>query len=58
MRRPSRATPCAERLDDPALSAPALFNYVDARDVATFIDVLLDALPTIPNAEVFFVERR
>ena len=25
-----------ERLDDPALSAPALFNYVDARDVATF----------------------
>ena len=44
-----------ERLDDPALSAPALFNYVDARDVATFIDTLLDALPTIPNAEVFFV---
>ncbi len=25
-----------ERLDDPALSAPALFNYVDARDVAGF----------------------
>jgi len=44
-----------ERLDDPALSAPALFNYVDARDVATFVDVLLDALPGIPNAEVFFV---
>jgi nucleoside-diphosphate-sugar epimerase len=44
-----------ERLDDPALSAPALFNYVDARDVASFIDVLLDALPAIPNAEVFFV---
>ena len=44
-----------ERLDDPALSAPALFNYVDARDVATFIDALLDALPSIPNAEVFFV---
>ena len=39
----------------PALSAPALFNYVDARDVASFIDVLLDALPAIPNAEVFFV---
>lgn len=44
-----------ERLDDPALSAPALFNYVDARDVATFVDTLLDALPDIPNAEVFFV---
>ena len=44
-----------ERLDDPALAAPALFNYVDARDVATFVDVLLDALPSIPNAEVFFV---
>lgn len=45
----------AERLDDPALSAPALFNYVDARDVARFIDVLLGAMPDIPNAEVFFV---
>ncbi|WP_127473338.1 NAD-dependent epimerase/dehydratase family protein [Microbacterium sulfonylureivorans] len=44
-----------ERLDDPALAAPSLFNYVDARDVATFVDVLLDALPAIPNAEVFFV---
>lgn len=44
-----------ERLDDPALSAPALFNYVDARDVASFVDVLLEALPAIPNAEVFFV---
>ncbi|WP_345800557.1 NAD(P)-dependent oxidoreductase [Microbacterium sp. AZCO] len=44
-----------ERLDDPALSAPALFNYIDARDVATFADTLLDALPEIPNGEVFFV---
>jgi len=44
-----------ERLDDPALAAPSLFNYVDARDVATFVDVLLGALPAIPNAEVFFV---
>jgi nucleoside-diphosphate-sugar epimerase len=44
-----------ERLDDPALSAPALFNYVDARDVASFVDVLLEAMPGIPNAEVFFV---
>lgn len=44
-----------ERLDDPALSAPAVFNYVDARDVAAFCDRLLDALPDIPNAETFFV---
>ena len=45
----------AERIADPALSAPALFNYVDARDVASFADLLLAALPDIPNAEVFFV---
>ncbi|RLK52460.1 NAD-dependent epimerase/dehydratase family protein [Microbacterium telephonicum] len=44
-----------ERLDDPALSAPAVFNYVDARDVAAFCERLLDALPDIPNAETFFV---
>jgi UDP-glucose 4-epimerase len=44
-----------ERLDDPALSAPALFNYVDARDVAAFADTLLAALGDIPNGEVFFV---
>ncbi|MFK4762567.1 NAD-dependent epimerase/dehydratase family protein [Microbacterium sp. ZW T5_45] len=43
------------RLDDPALSAPALFNYVDARDVASFADTLLDALPDVPNGETFFV---
>ena len=44
-----------ERLDDPALSAPAVFNYVDARDVAAFADTLLAALPEIPNGETFFV---
>lgn len=44
-----------ERLDDPALSAPALFNYVDARDVAAFADTLLAGLDDIPNGEVFFV---
>lgn len=44
-----------DRLDDPALSAPALFNYVDARDVAQFADTLLTALDDIPNGEVFFV---
>ncbi|MDN3444075.1 NAD(P)-dependent oxidoreductase [Microbacterium sp. APC 3901] len=44
-----------ERLDDPALSAPALFNYIDARDVAAFADALLVALEDIPNGERFFV---
>ncbi|WP_311259061.1 NAD(P)-dependent oxidoreductase [Microbacterium sp. WCS2018Hpa-9] len=44
-----------ERLDDPALSAPALFNYIDARDVAAFADALLSALDHIPNGERFFV---
>ncbi|ADX74374.1 nucleoside-diphosphate-sugar epimerase [Pseudarthrobacter phenanthrenivorans Sphe3] len=45
----------AERLADPALSAPALFNYVDARDVADFLDLLLEKMPAIPNGETFFV---
>lgn len=44
-----------ERIQNPALSAPAVFNYVDARDVATFIDALLAAMDDIPNGEVFFV---
>ncbi|WP_309127477.1 NAD(P)-dependent oxidoreductase [Microbacterium sp.] len=44
-----------ERLDNPALSAPALFNYVDARDVAGFADALLQAMPEIPDGETFFV---
>lgn len=45
----------AERLADPALSAPALFNYVDARDVADFLDLLLQKMEDIPNGETFFV---
>jgi nucleoside-diphosphate-sugar epimerase len=45
----------AERLADPALSAPALFNYVDARDVADFLDLLLQKMDQIPNGETFFV---
>jgi nucleoside-diphosphate-sugar epimerase len=44
-----------ERLDDPALAAPALFNYVDARDVAAFAETLLHGLDDIPNGEIFFV---
>lgn len=45
----------AERLAEPALSAPALFNYVDARDVADFLDLLLQKMEDIPNGETFFV---
>ncbi|WP_218714121.1 NAD(P)-dependent oxidoreductase [Arthrobacter sp. BF1] len=45
----------AERLADPALSAPALFNYVDARDVADFLAVLLEKMDSIDNAQTFFV---
>lgn len=44
-----------ERLDDPALSAPALFNYVDARDVGGFLDTLVAGLDDIPNAQTFMV---
>ena len=29
--------------------------YVDARDVADFLDVLLQKMDTIPNGETFFV---
>ncbi len=43
-----------ERLDDPALGAKSLFNYVDARDAAELIDTLLDAAGTVPSGEVFF----
>ncbi|WP_026818678.1 NAD-dependent epimerase/dehydratase family protein [Arthrobacter castelli] len=44
-----------ERLDDPRLSAPALFNYVDARDAAEFLILLLEKMDSIPNAQTFFV---
>lgn len=45
----------SERLANPELAAPSLFNYVDARDVGSFVNVLLDRLDTIPRAETFFV---
>jgi nucleoside-diphosphate-sugar epimerase len=43
------------RLDRPELSAPALFNYLDARDAGVFLDRLLEALPSIENAQTFIV---
>ncbi|WP_309133294.1 NAD(P)-dependent oxidoreductase, partial [Brevibacterium sp.] len=44
-----------ERLDDSALSAVALFNYVDARDVTGFLLQLLARIDDVDNGEVFFV---
>ncbi|MFA9431818.1 NAD-dependent epimerase/dehydratase family protein [Egicoccus sp. AB-alg2] len=43
-----------ERLLDPALSAVALFNYVDARDAAALFECLVTAGDEVPNGEVFF----
>lgn len=45
----------AERLRDPKLSAPSLFNYVDARDVADFLLLLLERFDRVDNGAVFFV---
>ena len=46
----------AERLADPALAAVSLFNYVDARDAADFVDVWLRAAASdLPSGETFFV---
>ncbi len=44
-----------ERLDDPRLSAVALFNYVDARDAGDFVDAWLTRAHTAPNGAVYFV---
>ncbi|MGR0220745.1 NAD-dependent epimerase/dehydratase family protein [Agromyces sp. ZXT2-6] len=45
----------AERLADPALAAVSLFNYVDARDVAGFVDAWLAAPADAIDGEGFFV---
>ncbi|WP_210479229.1 NAD(P)-dependent oxidoreductase [Naasia sp. SYSU D00948] len=44
-----------ERLDDPSLSAVALFNYLDARDAGDFVRTWIENADRIPNGEVFFV---
>ena len=45
----------AERLADPALAAVSLFNYIDARDAADFVDVWLRAAGDVPSGGTFFV---
>lgn len=44
-----------ERLQDPDLAAPSLFNYVDARDVTDFLLLLLEKMDSIGNGSTFFV---
>ncbi|GAA3672579.1 NAD(P)-dependent oxidoreductase [Nonomuraea antimicrobica] len=43
-----------DRLDRPELGGVSLFNYIDSRDAAEMIAVLTEALPELPNGEVFF----
>lgn len=45
----------AARLDDPALAAVSLFNYVDARDAAAFVEAWLAAPVDDVDGEGFFV---
>ncbi|WP_249522153.1 NAD-dependent epimerase/dehydratase family protein [Modestobacter marinus] len=44
-----------EVVADPRHGAVSLFNYVDARDCADFLDTLLGKAGEVPNGEVFFV---
>lgn len=43
------------RLNKPELAAASLFNYVDARDAAEFVRMLLEQGGNIPNGQTFFV---
>lgn len=44
-----------ERLEDPSLSAVALFNYVDARDAGEFVVAWTERAHSVPNGSCFFV---
>jgi UDP-glucose 4-epimerase len=44
-----------ERLEDPSLSAVALFNYVDARDAGEFVVAWTERAHHVPNGSCFFV---
>nr|WP_055506831.1 NAD(P)-dependent oxidoreductase [Nonomuraea pusilla] len=43
-----------ERLDRPDIGGVSLFNYIDARDAADLLALLLERLPDLPDGEVFF----
>ncbi len=43
------------RLDEPELAAASLFNYVDGRDAAEFVRLLLERADEVPNGQTFFV---
>ena len=45
----------ADRLDDPALAAVSLFNYVDARDAAAFVETWITQVDVDSNGRTFFV---
>ena len=45
----------AERLADPALAAVSMFNYLDARDAAAFVDAWLAAPADVIDGEGYFV---
>lgn len=45
----------AERLADPGLAAVSLFNYLDARDAAAFVDAWLAAPADAVDGEGYFV---
>lgn len=47
-----------ERLDDPALAAVALFNYVDARDAGAFVAAWITRTRPGDSGEVYFVGAR
>ncbi|KID30788.1 nucleoside-diphosphate-sugar epimerase [Prauserella sp. Am3] len=44
-----------ERLENRKAAAVSLFNYVDARDAAEFVRLLLVKRDEVPNGETFFV---
>lgn len=43
-----------DRLENPALASTTLFNYVDARDAAELIALLVEGAADVPNGAVFY----
>lgn len=50
----NRRATIAGRLNNPDLAARSMFNYVDARDVADLIALLLENSTEVPSGEVFY----